>query len=80
MCAPILKKKMFFLLKKYLVVALHARRGLFCEKRHFLEKVYFLENRKIYFYEKILFCSKNHTRRSGMKFRVDPSAERLKLI
>ena len=52
----------------------------FCEKRHFLEKVYFLKNRKINFYEKILFCYKNHTRRSGMKFRVDPSAERLKLI
>ena len=53
----------------------------FCEKRHFLKKSVFLKNWKIDFYEKILlFCSKNHTRRSGMKFRVDPSAERLKLI
>ena len=30
--------------------------------------------------KKYYFALQNHTRRSGMKFRVDPSAERLKLI
>ena len=42
---------MFF---KILVPRLHVPAGaFFCEKRHFLKKVYFLENRKIDFYEKI---------------------------
>ena len=69
---------MFF---KILVPRLHVPAGaFFCEKRHFLKQIYFQKNRKIIFYEKLLFCSKNHTRRSGIKFRVDPSAERLKLI
>ena len=69
---------MFF---KILVPRLHVPAGaFFLRKKTFPEKMYFQKNRKIDFYEKILFCSKNHTRRSGMKFRVDPSAERLKLI
>ena len=69
---------MFF---KILVPRLHVPAGafFFCEKRHFLKKVYFLKSRENIFYEKLLFCFKNHTRRSGMKSRVDPSAERLKL-
>ena len=65
---------------KFLFRGCTCPQGFFFAKKTFPEKMYFLKNRKIDFYEKILFCSKNHTRRSGMKFRVDPSAERLKLI
>ena len=61
---------MFF---KIIVPRLHVPAGaFFCEKRQFLKKVYFLENRKTDLYEKILFCSKNHNRRSGIRFCVHP--------
>ena len=66
---------------KILVPRLHVPAGaFFLWKKTFPEKMYFLKKTKNQVYEKIRFCSKNHTRRSGMKFRVDPSAERLKLI
>ena len=43
-------------------------------------KIAVLNLKGIVFMKKCCFCFKNHTRRSGMKFHVDPSAERLKLL